>query len=263
MFWVSSCWKSRAPMISLNSATVCVFAASIFPVRSGSCAVTRTGWDMDPCVVISFGKKVFRTRVIRHSLNPTWNEKLIFHVRRYESKFRIQFSVLDWDKLSANDRIGDATLDLTELIGKAPQKDPETDLYAENEDGIHDLDDFKVQLVMPKDLGADPKYKPELSFRLELFLVLFFPPLMNKNSQGQVPAVRRTSPKVLASVPQTIRCRRIRRHVPARDHHYARLSGFHPFIPNDQFVLHSFRQRSIRGVHHNLPIGAMLGIRDL
>ncbi|KAF8475448.1 hypothetical protein JB92DRAFT_2838204 [Gautieria morchelliformis] len=33
--------------------------------------LTRLGWDMDPFVVVSFGKKVFRTRVIRHSLNPT------------------------------------------------------------------------------------------------------------------------------------------------------------------------------------------------
>ena len=124
---------------------------------------------MDPFVVISFGKKVFRTRVIRHSLNPIWDEKLIFHVRRYESKFKIHFSVLDWDKLSANDHIGDATLDLVELIHKAPQKDPNTDLYAANEDGIHDLDDFRIQLVMPKDLGADPKYKPELTFRWDHF----------------------------------------------------------------------------------------------
>lgn len=45
-------------------------------------AVTRIGWDMDPFVVISFGKKVFRTRVIRHSRSPEWNEKLLFHVKR-------------------------------------------------------------------------------------------------------------------------------------------------------------------------------------
>lgn len=129
---------------------------------------------MDPCVVISFGKKVFRTRVIRHSLSPTWDEKLVFHVRRYESKFKIQFSVLDWDKLSSNDHIGDATFDLTELIRRAPQKDPESSLYAADEDGIHDLDDFEIQLVMPKDLGADPKYKPELTFRLGFPLAFFF-----------------------------------------------------------------------------------------
>lgn len=33
-------------------------------------AVMRTGWDMDPFVVISFGKKVFWARVFRHSRPP-------------------------------------------------------------------------------------------------------------------------------------------------------------------------------------------------
>jgi phosphatidylserine decarboxylase len=44
---------------------------------------------MDPFVVVSFGKKVFRTRVIRHSLNPVWDEKLLFHVRRYEIGYEV------------------------------------------------------------------------------------------------------------------------------------------------------------------------------
>ena len=69
--------------------------------------MTRTGWDMDPFVVVSFGKKVFRTRVIRHSLNPVWDEKLLFHVRRYEKAFRVKLTLLDWDKLSSNDLIGE------------------------------------------------------------------------------------------------------------------------------------------------------------
>ena len=69
--------------------------------------MTRMGWDMDPFVVCSFGKKVFRTRVIRHSLNPVFEEKLLFPVRSYETSFRVQLSVHDWDKLSSNDHIGD------------------------------------------------------------------------------------------------------------------------------------------------------------
>jgi hypothetical protein len=39
---------------------------------------------MDPFVVVSFGKKIFRTRVIRHELNPKWDEKLLFHCKKYE-----------------------------------------------------------------------------------------------------------------------------------------------------------------------------------
>ena len=63
-------------------------------------AAIRVTYDMDPFVVISFGKKVFRTRVIRHSLNPTWDEKMVFHVRKHEAAYTTQFTVLDWDKVS-------------------------------------------------------------------------------------------------------------------------------------------------------------------
>lgn len=63
----------------------------------------KTGWDMDPFVVISFGQKVFRTRVIRHQLNPVWDEKLFFHVRKTEVGWNINFNVYDWDKMSSNE----------------------------------------------------------------------------------------------------------------------------------------------------------------
>ncbi|KAF9170368.1 hypothetical protein BGX20_009069 [Mortierella sp. AD010] len=78
--------------------------------------VTRTGFDMDPFVVISFGKYIFRTRVIRHNLNPTWRAKLMFRVRYGEESFKIKYSVHDWDKLSGNDYVGMATMDVDTLI---------------------------------------------------------------------------------------------------------------------------------------------------
>jgi phosphatidylserine decarboxylase len=127
--------------------------------------VTRTGWDMDPFVVISFGKKVFRTRVIRHSRNPVWDEKLLFHVRRYESSFKIQLTVLDWDKLSSNDYIGDANFDVSELVADAPQPDPVTGLYAADEDGDHPMKEFKVSLSTAKEMPWESKHTPVLTFR--------------------------------------------------------------------------------------------------
>ncbi|KAJ7500276.1 phosphatidylserine decarboxylase-domain-containing protein [Mycena galericulata] len=86
--------------------------------------MTRTSFDMDPFVVISFGKKVFRTRVIRHSLNPVWDEKLLFHVRRYEIGYEVRLTVLDWDKLTSNDYIGEAAFNVSELVADAPQPLP-------------------------------------------------------------------------------------------------------------------------------------------
>jgi phosphatidylserine decarboxylase len=125
----------------------------------------RVGWDMDPFVVISFGKKVFRTRVIRHSLNPTWDEKLLFHVHEHETSFTVQMAVLDWDKVSGNDMVGHCTLPLAELMALAPKPDPETGLYAEGEDGKHESKEFTLPIVTAKDKSWEARHSPTLTVR--------------------------------------------------------------------------------------------------
>ncbi|KAJ3782369.1 phosphatidylserine decarboxylase-domain-containing protein [Lentinula aff. detonsa] len=133
--------------------------------------MTRTGWDMDPFVVISFGKKVFRTRVIRHSLNPSFDEKLLFHVRRYETNFKVHLTILDWDKLSSNDYIGECDFDVSELIAAfegGRGVDPETGLYP-LEDGKGDsasgMKDFKLPLRTAKEMPWEAKHRPFISLR--------------------------------------------------------------------------------------------------
>ncbi|KAF9255142.1 hypothetical protein L218DRAFT_1081995 [Marasmius fiardii PR-910] len=125
--------------------------------------MTRMGWDMDPFVVISFGKKVFRTRVIRHSRSPVWDEKLLFHVRRYETAFKVQLTILDWDKLSSNDYIGDASFDVKELVDSAPQPDPETGLYP-TDDGEHPMKEYTLPLITEKGVPWE-KHNPTIKFR--------------------------------------------------------------------------------------------------
>ena len=124
---------------------------------------------MDPFVVISFGKKVFRTRVIRHSLNPTWDEKLLFHVRRYETTFRMQLTVLDWDKLSSNDHVGDASVDVAQLAANVPRKDPQTGLYPANEDGSAGaFSDFSLPLSTTREISWQSKHNPTITFRCDV-----------------------------------------------------------------------------------------------
>ncbi|KAG2141147.1 phosphatidylserine decarboxylase-domain-containing protein [Suillus bovinus] len=127
--------------------------------------MTRTGFDMDPFVVISFSKKIFRTRIIRHSLNPTWDEKLLFHVRRYETSFKVQMTVLDWDKLSSNDHVGDVWLDVGELVRDAPQPDPRTGLYAEGTGEGREMKQFCMPLTTAKEMAWEAKHNPTISFR--------------------------------------------------------------------------------------------------
>ena len=120
---------------------------------------------MDPFVVVSFSKKVFRTRVIRHSVHPQWEEKLLFHVRKHEETFEVKFAVLDWDKLTGNDHVGEATLPLQELMESAPQADPTTGLYEEGVETPEDMKEFVLLLNGSKDSIWESKYAPKLKIR--------------------------------------------------------------------------------------------------
>jgi phosphatidylserine decarboxylase len=84
---------------------------------------------MDPFVVTSLGRKTLRTRVIRHNLNPVYDEKMVFQVMKHEQSYTIRFTVVDRDKLSGNDLVATAELPLLTLISATPEADPETGLY--------------------------------------------------------------------------------------------------------------------------------------
>lgn len=91
--------------------------------------LTRTSFDMDPFVVASLGKKTYRTRRVRHNLNPVFNEKLLFPVQAHEQAYSFAFTVIDHDKYSGNDFIAACNLPIQDLIEKAPKGNPATGLY--------------------------------------------------------------------------------------------------------------------------------------
>ncbi|CDR45926.1 RHTO0S11e06370g1_1 [Rhodotorula toruloides] len=141
----------------------------------------RTSYDMDPFVVIAFGHKIFRTRVIRHSLNPVWEERLYFHVGEAETHWTIGFTVSDWDKISGNDHVGDVAVPLEQLLGTSIQHD-DRGIYPAGPDGklvgdefhVHELplilSDKDVQGVNPK-LIIRAKYTPYAALRQSLWRV--------------------------------------------------------------------------------------------
>ncbi|BGP50687.1 phosphatidylserine decarboxylase [Rhodotorula kratochvilovae] len=144
----------------------------------------RTSYDMDPFCVISFGKKIFRTRVIRHSLNPVWQERLWFHVGEAETHWTIGFTVSDWDKISGNDHVGDVAVPLEQLLGTSIQHDARG-LYPAGKDGKLVGDNFhahELPLVMGDKTekeanGAKPvllikaKYTPYAALRQQFWRV--------------------------------------------------------------------------------------------
>lgn len=115
--------------------------------------MTRTSFDMDPFVVASLGKKTYRTRVIRHNLNPVFNEKMIFQVLRHEQSYSLSFTVIDRDKLSGNDFIASTVLSLKDITDTAPEAHQETGLYA---------------LKDPPDASAFPPQQNRSRFKLPL-----------------------------------------------------------------------------------------------
>ncbi|KAI9812891.1 MAG: hypothetical protein M1827_004409 [Pycnora praestabilis] len=92
--------------------------------------VTRTSFDMDPFVVVSLGRKTYRTRVKRHNLNPVYDEKMVFQVLRHEQQYQMSFTVVDRDKLSGNDFVGSVNFGLPTITSIAPAADPGTGLYS-------------------------------------------------------------------------------------------------------------------------------------
>lgn len=91
--------------------------------------MTRTGFDVDPFVIISFGRSTFRTQSKRHTLNPTYNERVIFPVLKHEQAFSIGFTVMDKDKISTHDFVADGQFEIRPLLDLAPRPDPTTMLY--------------------------------------------------------------------------------------------------------------------------------------
>lgn len=83
----------------------------------------RATFDMDPFVVVTFGKKTFRTSWKRHTLNPIFNERLAFEILPHESNFNIQFFILDKDQFSYNDNVANISLRMKDVtnLATAPQ----------------------------------------------------------------------------------------------------------------------------------------------
>jgi phosphatidylserine decarboxylase len=118
----------------------------------------RTGWDMDPFIVIKHGDAIYRTKVIRHDLNPTFGDKFILFLRPSAvetpspeappmiSNSTVAFSLMDWERISKDTHVGDAVWDVTSLVNLAPKADPDTGLYSEEAMRLHGFEEIKLPL---------------------------------------------------------------------------------------------------------------------
>lgn len=117
---------------SLDTDTLGVVFLEIVSVANLPKFRTLTGisFDMDPFVILSFGKRVYRTPHRRHTLNPTFNSKVAFDVNKGERGFPIVFSVWDQDKITLNDKVAECALPMEEIIERySPKLDTGIGLY--------------------------------------------------------------------------------------------------------------------------------------
>lgn len=89
-----------------------VSCSDLPPIKNFS----RTTFDMDPFVVVTFGKTTFRTSWKRHNLNPIYNERLAFEIQEHELKYNIHFSVLDKEHFSFHDPVGDVEIPIRDMM---------------------------------------------------------------------------------------------------------------------------------------------------
>ncbi|KAI9442029.1 hypothetical protein BJY52DRAFT_1194882 [Lactarius psammicola] len=106
--------------------------------------MTRTGWDMDPFVQVSIGEEVKCTRVIRHSLNPVWDEQLLFHVHERDLSLPMRLSVFDWDRFMSNGLVGCAEISIAIFVERAAKKDLNTGLHR---DGMSTIREYEIVLT--------------------------------------------------------------------------------------------------------------------
>ncbi|KAE8721577.1 putative ADP-ribosylation factor GTPase-activating protein AGD11 [Hibiscus syriacus] len=86
-------------------------------VVKGTDLAVRDMLTSDPYVILALGQQSVRTRVIRNSLNPIWNESLMLSIP--ESIPPLKVLVYDKDTFKADDFMGDAEIDIQPLVAAA------------------------------------------------------------------------------------------------------------------------------------------------
>ncbi|KAE8670510.1 ADP-ribosylation factor GTPase-activating protein AGD12 [Hibiscus syriacus] len=86
-------------------------------VLRGSNLAIRDMMTSDPYVVLTLGQQTIQTGVVPSSLNPIWNEDLMLSVPSNYGPLKLE--VYDHDTFSADDIMGDASIDIQPLISAA------------------------------------------------------------------------------------------------------------------------------------------------
>eukprot|EP01118_Nematostelium_gracile_P009407 TRINITY_DN3169_c0_g1_i1.p1 TRINITY_DN3169_c0_g1~~TRINITY_DN3169_c0_g1_i1.p1 ORF type:complete len:348 (-),score=91.74 TRINITY_DN3169_c0_g1_i1:4-1002(-) len=101
------------------------------------------------------GSKKLQTKVVKKSLNPSWNEQFEVEVRNINQKIR--FEVYDWDRFGKDDALGFAEVALETLLEPANTPHPLT--LPLSEKGTIKVEMTFIEADLVDELGAFAKTK--------------------------------------------------------------------------------------------------------
>ena len=78
--------------------------------------MSKRSFNMDPFIVATFGRRVFKTSSRKHTLNPTYSESIAFEVFPHEEKFTLYFKIIDKDSFSFNDEVAECNLQWYDML---------------------------------------------------------------------------------------------------------------------------------------------------
>ncbi|KAJ3307445.1 hypothetical protein HDV03_000093 [Kappamyces sp. JEL0829] len=103
----------------------------------------KNSFNCDPFVCVSFGTKTFRTKVVHHNLNPTWNESIYLHLKKSDlkSEWPLRFRIYDFERFTKNNAIAEIDCKIENLIDSC-----EKPIRNQNKPTLYPHSEMKVDL---------------------------------------------------------------------------------------------------------------------
>lgn len=86
-------------------------------ILRGTNLAIRDMMSSDPYVIINLGHQSMKTKVVKSSLNPVWNERLLLSIPDPVPLLKLQ--VFDKDTFTTDDRMGEAEINIHPLVAAA------------------------------------------------------------------------------------------------------------------------------------------------
>uniref|UniRef100_A0ACD5WL68 Uncharacterized protein n=1 Tax=Avena sativa TaxID=4498 RepID=A0ACD5WL68_AVESA len=86
-------------------------------ILRGTNLAIRDVMSSDPYVILNLGHQSMKTKVIKSSLNPVWNERLLLSIPEPIPPLKLQ--VYDKDTFTTDDRMGEAEINIQPLVAAA------------------------------------------------------------------------------------------------------------------------------------------------